>query len=154
TEACYFVTFPTGQDIAVGFVGGRFAWELAEAGEAAAIDFALGEFSKAVGSDARPHVIKGHMTDWHANPHVRGAYAAARPGRHGARAALMTPLGRQVFFAGEAVGEPLAALCSGAHLSGEAVAGTVHAVLASRAGGCGACDARGKAKVAQRRTRG
>ncbi|MEL6264335.1 MAG: FAD-dependent oxidoreductase, partial [Pseudomonadota bacterium] len=146
-RACYFVTFPTGHDLAVGFVGGAFAWELADAGAEAAIDFALGAFAGAVGSDARKHFVRGHMTDWHANPLTRGAYAAARPGRHAARETLKAPLGDRVFFAGEAVGVPLAALCSGAHLSGEAAADAVIAALA----GCASCDARGRQKQRLRR---
>ena len=50
------------------------------------------------------------------------------------------------FAAGEAVGVPLAALCSGAHLSGEAAAQDVLAVLDA---GCSSCDARadGKARL-------
>ncbi|WP_333834613.1 flavin monoamine oxidase family protein [Rubrimonas sp.] len=142
-RACYFVTFPAGLDLAVGFVGGAFAWDLAAAGADAAIDFALGEFVGAVGSEARRHFVKGHMTDWHANPLTLGAYAAARPGRHAARAALAAPLGDRVFFAGEALAVPLAALCSGAHLSGEAAADAALAALAAREG-CGGCDARGR----------
>jgi monoamine oxidase len=143
-RAAYFVTFPTGLDLAVGFVGGRFAWELAAEGADAAVDFALGEFVKAVGSDARRHFLRGHMTDWHDNKLTLGAYAAARPGRHAARAALKTPLADRVFFAGEAVGVPLAALCSGAHLSGEAAAKAVLIALNAQGAGCSSCDARGR----------
>lgn len=144
-RACYFVTFPTGLDLMVGFVGGQFAWDLSAEGSNAAIDFALGEVVKMVGSDARKHFVKGHMTDWHANPLTRGAYAAARPGRHSARAILKAPLGDRVFFAGEAVGVPLAALCSGAHISGETAADAVVASLDAGAS-CSSCDARGRQK--------
>ena len=41
-EACYFLTFPTGHDIVVGFVGGSFGEDLSRAGEAAAVDLAIG----------------------------------------------------------------------------------------------------------------
>lgn len=144
-RACYFVTFPTGLDLAVGLVGGQFAWELAAEGADAAIDFALGAFVQAAGSDAAKHFVKGHMTDWHANPLTQGAYAAARPGRHAARAELKAPLGERVFFAGEAVGVPYAALCSGAHLSGEAAAASALAALGAGPS-CRSCDARGQAR--------
>lgn len=140
-EACYFLTFPTGHDIAVGFVGGRFAWEMSRAGAAAAIDFALEAFVGMLGSAARGHFVAGHVTDWATNPQTLGAYSAARPGRHAARNELARPLGDRVFFAGEAVSEGYFALCSGAHLSGEAAAHEVAAVLEAR-GGCGSCDAR------------
>ncbi|MEL6219869.1 MAG: NAD(P)/FAD-dependent oxidoreductase [Pseudomonadota bacterium] len=144
-RASYFVTFPTGLDLAIGFVGGKTAWELAAEGAEVAIDFALGEFVKAVGSDARKHFVKGHMSDWDANPLTQGAYAAARPGRHAARRDLQAPLGNRVFFAGEAVAVPLAALCSGAHLSGEETADLVALVLDAGTA-CGSCDARGQQK--------
>ncbi|WP_240932648.1 flavin monoamine oxidase family protein [Pelagibius litoralis] len=145
-EACYFLTFPTGWDIAVGFVGGSFGWDLSRAGEAAAVDFALGEFVKIMGSDARRHFVKGHMSDWAENPLTLGAYGAARPGRFDARAVLAEPLGDRVFFAGEAVAGPYIALCSGAHLSGDAVAESVTAILDGPSG-CGSCDARGRQRV-------
>ena len=144
-EACYFVTFPTGLDLCVGFIGGQFAWDLSAEGSEAAIDFAMGELVKIVGSEARKHFVKGHMTDWHANPLTHGAYAAARPGKHAARQVLREPLGRRVFFAGEAVGVPLAALCSGAHLSGDA-AGALAAAVLDAGEGCASCDARGADK--------
>lgn len=144
-QGCYFITWPTGTDLAVGMLGGDYAWDVTSKGADVAIGLALETFAGLVGSDARKHFVKGHMSDWHANPHILGAYAAARPGRFAARDVLKAPLGRRVFFAGEAVAVPLAALCSGAHLSGEATADAVHAML-SVDGGCTSCDARGQAK--------
>ena len=149
-RACYFLTFPTGFDLAVGFIGGAFAREISAAGADAAIDFALGEFAGAVGNGARRHFVKGYMTDWHANPLTLGSYAAARPGRFAARETLRRPVGGgRVFFAGEAVAVPLAALCSGAHLSGEAAAGGAIAYLGA-GDACSSCDARGEAKLLKR----
>jgi monoamine oxidase len=140
-EACYFLAFPTGHDIAVGFVGGQFGWDLSRAGEAAAVDFALGEFIKMMGSNARKHFVKGHMSGWADNPLTLGAYSAARPGRASARTVLAEPLGDRVFFAGEAVAGPYIALMSGAHLSGDSVARAVVETLGG-AGDCTSCDAR------------
>jgi monoamine oxidase len=140
-EACYFLTWPAGFDIAVGYVGGDFGWELSGVSEAEAVDFALGEFVNMMGSRAHKHFVKGLMTDWATNPLTLGAYAAARPGRFDARKALATTLGDRVFFAGEAVAGRYKALLSGAHLSGDSVGGEVVAVL----GGpvvCGSCEAR------------
>ena len=51
-----------------------------------------------------------------------GAYAAAIPGHYGARTELAKPLADRLFFAGEAVAAPYYMLCSGAYMSGEAVA--------------------------------
>ncbi len=123
--ACFFFAFPAGWDLIVGFVGGSFGWELARAGEAAAIEFALGELTGMLGGDVRRHVVQGCMTCWADDPLTLGAYAAARPGRHAARAVLAQPLGERVFFAGEALGGAYPALMSGAHLSGEAAADAV-----------------------------
>ncbi len=140
-EACYFLTWPTGFDIAVGYVGGQFGWELSRADEAEAVDFALGEFANAMGSRVRNHFVKGLMTDWATNPLTLGAYAAARPGRFEARKALAAPLGDRVFFAGEAVAGRYKALLSGAHLSGDFIGGEVVDVLGGP-GVCGSCEAR------------
>ena len=139
--ACNFLTFPTGHDYVVGFVGGSFGWEIADEGPQAVIDFALDEFVRAVGSDARRHFIRGHFSGWAKNPLTIGAYSAARPGRHAARATLAAPVGERIFFAGEAVAGDHIALMSGAHMSGERVAGDLIRILAGTAA-CGSCDAR------------
>ncbi|MEM1079861.1 MAG: NAD(P)/FAD-dependent oxidoreductase [Pseudomonadota bacterium] len=140
-QASYFLTWPTGTDLSVGFAGGAFGWELSRAGQRAAVDFALGEFVKMMGSDARKHFVKGHMSDWATNPLTLGAYAAARPGHFSDREILAQPVGGKVFFAGEAVAGRYKALVSGAHLSGEKVANTVVTLLGG-AEDCGACAAR------------
>ncbi len=121
-EACYFLTFPFGFDIMIGFVGGRFGWQLSAQGVDAAVDFALGEVVKMVGSKARDHFVRGYLTGWAKNPWTYGAYAAATPGHHSARADLAKPICDRVFFAGEAVATPYYQLCGGAYLSGDAVA--------------------------------
>lgn len=128
-QACYFLTWPFGFNLMIGFVGGEFGWQLSAAGRQAAVDFALGEVVKMVGSKARDHFVKGHLTEWGGNPLTLGAYAAARPGHYGAREALAKPLGERVYFAGEAVAGAYVALCGGAYLSGQAVARDVAEVV-------------------------
>ena len=128
-EACYFLTWPFEYDIMIGFVGGEFGWQLSAAGTEAAVDFALGEVVKIVGSKARDHFVKGHLTGWAGNPWTWGAYAAARPGHYEARAMLAEQVGDRLFFAGEAVAGAYVALCGGAYMSGEAVARKVAAVV-------------------------
>lgn len=125
TPACFFVTWPHGYNYMMGFIGGRFAWELAVQGPEAAIDFALGEVVKMVGSDARKWFLKGHMSDWAENPNTFGAYAAANPGHANARDVLATPIADRLFFAGEAVGGSHIQLVSGAYMSGEHVAKSI-----------------------------
>lgn len=118
----YFLCFPFDLDLMVGFVGGDFAWELSVAGEAAGVDFAVDRLAGIFGSEVRKHWTKAMMTNWGAEPTVRGAYAAARPGRAGARDVLSTPINERIYFAGEAVAGPLIQTCGGARLSGEKVA--------------------------------
>ncbi|WP_373355872.1 flavin monoamine oxidase family protein [Pseudoroseicyclus sp. CXY001] len=118
----FFLAFPFDLDLMVGFVGGDFAWEMEAAGEAAAVDFATDRLAAIFGSDLRRAVTRGHMTRWSGERWVRGAYAAARPGRAGARGVLAEPLAEKIFFAGEHLAGPLMQTCGGARLSGEAVA--------------------------------
>lgn len=124
-EAVYFLTWPFDFNYMVGFVGGDFGWDLSRAGEAAAVDFALGEVLKMAGSEARAQFVKGHLTDWATNPLTLGGYAAARPGRFAAREALADPVEDRLFFAGEALATPFNALCSGAFYSGRDTAQNV-----------------------------
>ncbi|WP_292057014.1 FAD-dependent oxidoreductase, partial [Mesorhizobium sp.] len=84
------------------------------------------------GGDVRKHVGRAMMTNWGGERFVRGAYAAARPGRSRARATLMQPVAEKIFFAGEHLAGPLMQTCGGARLSGEAVARTVAAQLAAK----------------------
>lgn len=131
-KAAFFLSFPAGYDLCVGFVGGSQAWEIEKAGEEAAIAFAMDQLAAMLGSDIRRHIRKGRMTNWASNPWTRGAYAAARPGRHKARALLTNPLGDRLFFAGEALGGAYPALLSGAHISGEEAARKVSKILAPK----------------------
>ena len=128
----YFLCFPFDLDLMVGFIGGDFAWEMSAAGEAAGIDFATDRLCEILGNDTRRHVGRSMMTNWGAERYVRGAYAAARPGRAEARATLMQPVAERIFFAGEHVAGPLIQTCGGARLSGEAVARQVAAQLTGR----------------------
>jgi monoamine oxidase len=126
----YFLAFPFDTDLMVGFVGGDFAWEMEAAGRAAAVDFVTDRLVDMFGSSVRRAVSHGAMTNWGAERHVRGAYAAARPGKAHARAVLADPVGERIWFAGEALAGGLKQTAAGARLSGEAVAGRVALRLA------------------------
>lgn len=121
----YFLCFPFDSNLLIGFVGGDFAWELAAAGEAAAVDFVTQTLSRTFGTGIEKQIVAAAMTDWGANRWTRGAYAAARPGYAGARKLLLEPVGERIYFAGEALGGPLMQTCAGARLSGVAAAGQV-----------------------------
>jgi len=126
----YFLCFPFETELMVGFVGGDFAWEMSAAGEAAGIDFVVDRLCAIFGNDTRKHVGRAMMTNWGGERFVRGAYAAALPGRASAREALMQPVGERIWFAGEHLAGPLIQTCGGARLSGELVATQVVAKLA------------------------
>lgn len=128
----YFLAFPFDLDLMVGFVGGDFAWEMEAAGRAAAVDFVTDRLVDLFGSDVRRAVSHGSMTNWSAERHVRGGYAAARPGKAHARDVLKDPVGERIWFAGEALAGGLKQTAAGARLSGEAVAGQVALRLAGQ----------------------
>src|SRR5690606_38037788 len=81
----YFLCFPFDIDLMVGFVGGDFAWEMEAAGEEAGIDFVVDRLAGIFGNDIRKHVGRSQMTRWGGERYMRGAYAAARPGKSAAR---------------------------------------------------------------------
>jgi monoamine oxidase len=122
TRACFFITWPFGYNYVFGNIGGQFGWEISREGPQATVDFALEEMVKQIGSAARKHFVKGIATDWATNPLTHGAYAALRPGRHGARDVLSEPMAEKVFFAGEAMGGNRSALVNGALESGRQIA--------------------------------
>ena len=128
-EAAYFLSFPFDTNLMIGFVGGKFGWDLTSKGQDQAIDFALGELQKIFGSKVRSHFVKGHMTDWGTNPLTLGAYAAAKPGNHSARTELARPVADRLFFAGDTTSVSYPSLCGGAFLTGKRVAKEIEAAL-------------------------
>ena len=97
--------------------------------EAAGVDFVVDRLCGIFGNDVKRHVGRAMMTNWGAEKYVRGAYAAARPGKAGAREILSRPVAERIWFAGEHLAGPLVQTCGGARLSGEAVAREVLATL-------------------------
>jgi len=126
----FLLCFPFDLDMVVGFVGGDFAWEMEAAGPAAAVDFLSGRLEAMFGSSVRSHIGYGTMTNWAAEPFVRGAYAVASPGRADARRVLAQPVGERIWFAGEALGGGQIQTAAGARLSGEATGRALAARLA------------------------
>jgi monoamine oxidase len=105
-------------NVAVGASAGALAWELEAAGEAAAIDFGLGELAQMLGSDVKRLFDRGAATAWAADPFSRGAYSHCLPGRFGARQLLTRPVGGRIVFAGEHTEQSAYGTVHGAHLSG------------------------------------
>lgn len=125
----YFLCFPFDLDLMVGFVGGDFAWEMEAAGTEAGVDFVTDRLADIFGNDVRSRIGRSMMTRWGGERYVRGAYAAARPGKSEARSVLMQPVAERIYFAGEALAGSLIQTCGGARISGEAVARRVIADL-------------------------
>ena len=122
-----FLAWPGGADHAVAFIGGPKAWELSRAGEAATAAFVRERLRLWLGSDSDKWLAETLMTDWANNEWHLGAYAYARPGHAGDRAALGTPFadGRMV-IAGEATAQDgLAGTVAGAWIEGQRAARTV-----------------------------
>jgi monoamine oxidase len=117
-----FQCWPYKRDYVQGWVGGPMAWELARAGEAAAVDFALGQLRALFGGRVDRLLAGGPrlVTRWDADPFVRGAYSFVRPGDADARVALAQPLADgRLLFAGEACHNGMAGTVAGAWISGQ-----------------------------------
>ena len=133
-RAMTFVAWPFGRAHLEGFAGGSLAWDLSRAGKEAMLDFALSELRRMHGSRAgRALRPEGAVASaWGRDRWARGSYAAARPGRGGARLALSAAIGEgRLRLAGEACHPTLAGTLAGAWLSGAEAA---REVAASRTG--------------------
>jgi monoamine oxidase len=135
-----FQCWPFGRDYVQGWIGGSVGWELARAGEAAAVDFALSYLRRAFGgrvdrlfASAVLGAASGAaslVTRWDSDPWVRGAYCYAVPGSAAARDVLAEPIGGgHLMFAGEACHAGMAGTLAGAWISGQAAARTALAAI-------------------------
>jgi monoamine oxidase len=120
-----FQCWPFGRDYVQGWVGGGVAWDLARAGEPAAIDYALDQLRALFGGRVDRLFAGGGalVTHWDADPWIRGAYCYASPGKADARDHLAVPLADgHLIFAGEACNVPYAGTLAGAWISGQMAA--------------------------------
>jgi monoamine oxidase len=100
-----FVFRPMGTLIAIGFFGGKRAWELEKLpnhGRERMIELALAAMSDMCGCDAGRALVQSRTTDWGADEWTLGAYSAALPGQAAMRQKLAEPIDHQLYFAGEA----------------------------------------------------
>ncbi len=111
--------WPGGAPFATGYVGGAAAWSFAHS-PADAGAFMREELVATLGPKVAGAFSAGtFMTGWGADPLHRGAYAYARPGQAGARAALGRPLFERLHYAGEAVApDGLCGTVAGAYRAG------------------------------------
>ena len=119
---CYFLAWPTGHNYLMGFIGGKFGWDLYRDGEDAVVNYAIEKLIFMVGSKARKHLIKGFASDWADNPLTLGSYSAAKPGCGRAREKLQELHSGKILFAGEAFEPEIYGLVNGAFESGKKAA--------------------------------
>ncbi len=100
-----FVFRPMGTLIAIGFFGGKRAWELEalpDHGRDRMVKLALAAMNDMCSCDAGRALVKSRTTEWGADEWTLGAYSAALPGQAAMRLKLAEPIDHQLYFAGEA----------------------------------------------------
>ena len=110
-----------GKNVSYFNTKGRFAKDLENEGQDASIDFVLNKLRSTLGSSIDKYFIKAHATEWINNPYTLGAYSGAKPGKANLRNTLKEPVGKKIFFAGEATAGQYATV-HGADRSGKRAA--------------------------------
>ena len=108
---------PLGMPVIEGFFGGD--WLNGVGGNDLAAK-ACEELAALVGSGFARKLSRVAYSDWKNHAFIRGSYSYARPGAHGARAALCAPVHGPIAFAGEACSDADYATVHGAWVSGRA----------------------------------
>ncbi|MEJ0060840.1 MAG: NAD(P)/FAD-dependent oxidoreductase [Terricaulis sp.] len=121
-----------GRPVIEAYYGAELARGLAQAGEAAMIDFALEELTALLGASIRTRVTPLTTSHWAADPYARGSYSYAKPGRAEERAVLAAPQAGRLFFAGEAASRARYSTAHGAYETGIAAAEHALAALAGQ----------------------
>jgi len=117
-----FVIRPFGHPIAVGYLAGRYAREMAAAGPRAMEALAVERLADVFGERIRRYRVGAAATGWLMDPDIRGGYSSALPGRAESRRILGEPVGERLFFAGEATLIDAYGTVNGAYAAGHATA--------------------------------
>jgi monoamine oxidase len=116
-ETGSYMLKPLGMPVIEGFFGGDW---LNGVGGDDLVAKAREELGDLLGSDFARRLAPIAHSDWKNHAFIRGSYSYARPGEHGARAALCAPVDGPIAFAGEACSNVDYATVHGAWQSGEA----------------------------------
>jgi len=111
---------PGGQEVLLGYFGGRFARDLEQGGELEA--FAREELRGIFGRAFEQQIRDSLTVGWSQDPWSRGSYSAARPGCAHMREVLAQPVAERLFFAGEACSVEHFGTINGAWESGQCAA--------------------------------
>jgi monoamine oxidase len=115
-----------GTPLSVVEVAGGFGRALAAQGDKAMVEFAVEWLAGLFGSEVKKAVRRTQTTQWNKEPWTLGAFAASAPGGGlDARRALMEPIRKRVFLAGEALHDTAWGTVGGAWESGSRAADAV-----------------------------
>ncbi len=132
-DQAMFVMRPGAQPLVMVLLGGKLAHALAEAGEPAALAYALDQLTQVFGRRLADAYRAGSMADWWHDPFALGSYTNALPGGTPCRALLDRVHAGRVIFAGEAnAPDGWQATVAGAHLAGRKAATRILAALGRR----------------------
>jgi monoamine oxidase len=120
SRTCSFQVYPAEQPLLCAYFGGDLSWELEQHGELER--FARDELQGIFGADFMKGLGAAVTTGWGKDPHARGSYSAALPGKAHCREILGLPVTPQLLFAGEACSKHHYGTLHGAWLAGVAAA--------------------------------
>lgn len=113
---------PLGRPMIEAYFGGDLARGLEADGDAALVDFAIGELVALLGSDLRRRLDPIAVSMWGREPWSGGAYSHSLPGHAGDRQRLARPVENRIFIAGEATAPAFYGTAHGAWMEGERAA--------------------------------
>jgi monoamine oxidase len=115
-----YLVYPAEQPLLCAFFGGELSWDLEQRGELE--QFARDELRAIFGANFVSGLGASIATSWGTDPHARGSYSAALPGKANCREILARPVTPRLQFAGEACSTQYYGTLHGAWLSGVAAA--------------------------------
>ena len=128
---------PFGHSVIECFLGGAGASQLESEGLAGAFAFAADELAALFGTRIRGRLKLVAGSAWGRTAGIGGSYSHALPGHARSRAALASPVGTRLFFAGEATHATDFSTAHGAWQSGLLAADQLSSILRSSSGDTG-----------------